>query len=338
MKSVLLATLINIIIEHVSASYMNQLLGLQAGCNRDNCFRAVLGSRPGPASAFADCSSWMQVTETPCASTVTETATVTSFTTTLANPFPGISNMKRGQLEDRQVSSTPLGTTSCTVLKNSPSSLAAYIQTACPSVGTFAPSARYSTACSCAGVTAATTTLAASITTVTTTSTFLTAYTPTNTPTAFILQTSIDRNLYVSVDDTGALRLVRNATAATPFYIDDAREMRNLNSPNKTFVNYYDPDPYTADDKVYSDVEGPGKYQINCGIVGRVDGGFYGNCQSSGSPSGNPDVYGFSSCSYHGEYVYMTPNFSNVRCRPGGFTFSGFYLKTYTGNQAGGGK
>lgn len=40
-----------------------------AKCNANNCYRAAVASniRPGPATASADCSSFMQVTVTPCA-------------------------------------------------------------------------------------------------------------------------------------------------------------------------------------------------------------------------------------------------------------------------------
>ncbi|KAL0935701.1 FAD dependent oxidoreductase [Colletotrichum truncatum] len=317
----------------VGASPLDELLGRQAGCPRDNCLRAVLGSRPGPEVAMPDCSSWMQVTVTPCASTVTQTATVTSFTTTVGNTFPGLKKMKREELEGRQVSSTAAGgAPSCTPSQNGPGSMPDYVEKACQPLGTLAPAARYSTACSCGSVTARTTTLpASSVVTVTTTTTVLAAYTPTNTPTAFVLQATSNRALYVSVDSAGALRLVPDASVATPFYVDNEGQMRNYNSPNKTLVNYYEPDPATANDKVYSAVQGSGNYRINCFNVGRVAGAYYGGCTSSGSPTGNPVVHGFGYCPNHGGFVYMIPNNSNVRCFGGGYAFAGFYLATYSG-------
>ncbi|KZL69061.1 fad dependent oxidoreductase [Colletotrichum incanum] len=334
MKSSLFAALVGGTIAGVAASPMDELFGRQAVCNRDNCFRAVIGSRPGPAVASADCSSWMQVTETPCASTVTETAVVTSFTTTLGNPYPGLRKLKREELEDRQVSltTTAAAAASCTPLQGRPSSMPAYIDTACKAtIGTLVPTARYSSACSCDGITSATTTLPAAVITVTSTSTVEAAFTPTNTPTAFVLQGSGDRSLYVTVDGNGALRLVRDATAATPFYVDKAGQMRNYNSPDKTLVDYYQPDPATANDRVYSDVQRDGNYPITCRNVGRNAGEYYGGCQSSGSPTGNPVVYGFGYCPNQGGFVYMIPNNSNVRCA-GGYAFLGFWLQAYSVN------
>ncbi|CAI0654695.1 unnamed protein product [Colletotrichum noveboracense] len=331
MKSTLLNALVSgIIASHVAASPMDELLGRQATCARDNCFRALLGSKPGLASASADCSSFMQITQTPCPSTVTETATVTSFTTTLSNPYLGLRKLRREEIEARQAVTT--SASSCTPSQNKPSSMPSYIQTACQStVGTLVPTARYSSACSCNGITATTTTLPASTATVTTTSTVLAAYTPTNTPTSFILRGSGDRSLYVTTDTNGALRLVRDASVATPFYVDYAGLLRNYNSPSKLLMDFYLPDPATANDRVFSAEQGAGGYPITCTYTGRTNGAYYGNCQSSGSPSGNPVTYGFGYCLNQGGFVYMIPNNSNVRCA-GGYAFLGFWLQTYGGN------
>ncbi|KAF4920145.1 hypothetical protein CGCVW01_v007175 [Colletotrichum viniferum] len=333
MKSTLLNALVSgIIASHVAASPMDELLGRQATCARDNCFRALLGSKPGPASASADCSSFMQITQTPCPSTVTETATITSFTTTLSNPYPGLRKLRRETIEARQAITTSAASPSCAPSQNKPSSMPSYIQTACQStIGTLGPTARYSSACSCNGITAATTTLPAATTTVTTTSTVLAAYTPTNTPTPFILQGSGDRSLYVTTDTDGALRLVRDASVATPFYVDNAGLLRNYNSPSKLLMDFYLPDPPTANDRVFSAEQGAGGYPITCTYTGRTNGAYYGNCQSSGSPSGNPVTYGFGYCPNQGGFVYMIPNNSNVRCA-GGYAFLGFWLQTYGGN------
>ncbi|KAK0375809.1 hypothetical protein CLIM01_06853 [Colletotrichum limetticola] len=331
MKSSIITALVGgIIAQRAAATPADELFARQAGCNRDNCFRALLGSKPGPASASADCSSWMQVTETPCTSTATQTATVVSYTTTLANAYPGLKKMKREEIEARQASTTTAAAPVCTPAQNRPSSMPAYAETGCKStIGTLVPTARYSSACSCDGITATTTTLATPVTTITVTTTVEAAFTPTSTPTAFVLQGSGDRSLYVTVDGQGALRLVRDASVATPFYVDKAGQMRNLNSPDKVLVDYYQPDPATANDKVYSDLQGTGNYPITCSYTGRSDGAYYGNCQSSGSPTGNPVVYGFGYCPNQGGYVYMIPNNSNVRCA-GGYAFLGFWLQAYT--------
>ncbi|KAF4813526.1 hypothetical protein CGCTS75_v013690 [Colletotrichum tropicale] len=330
MKSILVNFLVSgIIVSHVAASPMDELLGRQATCNRDNCLRAIMGSKPGPAAASADCSSFMQITQTPCPSTVTETATVTSFTTTLSNPYPGLRKLRREEIEDRQAAVTPAS--SCTPSQNKPSNMPSYIQTGCQAtIGTLVPTARYSSACSCNGITAATTTLPAFTATVTTTSTVLAAYSPTTKPTPFILQGSGDDSLYVIADADGSLRLVRDASTATPFYVDNAGLLRNYNSPSKLLMDFYFPDPSTANDRVFSAEQGTGGYPITCEYTGRTIGAYYGNCQSSGSPSGNPVTYGFGYCPNQGGFVYMIPNNSNVRCA-GGYAFLGFFLQAYVG-------
>ncbi|KAK2029864.1 hypothetical protein LX32DRAFT_651994 [Colletotrichum zoysiae] len=143
---------------------------------------ATIASVPSsaPSLASADCSSWMRDTEMPCASTVTQTAVVTSFTTTLANPYPGLRKAKREELEGRQaaLTTTVAAAASCTPSQSRPSSMPAYIDTA---------------------------------------------------------------------------------------------------------------------------------------NIGRNEGDYYGGCQSSGSPGGNPVVYGFGYCPNQGGYMYMIPNNSNSR-------------------------
>jgi len=153
----------------------------------------------------------MAVTVTPCTSTVTATATVTETST--VNNLP----MKRAAIaagiEAREDPS------SCVFTTETPTALPAYATTACPALGTTAlPSARLSSACSCNGVTASTTTLPAPFTTVTATTTV--SATASAAPPAFILNSSGDQSLYVTVDDAGALRLTRDSAGATPFYVE----------------------------------------------------------------------------------------------------------------------
>lgn len=97
------------------------------GCNADNCARAVTGTRSGKmpdvSSRMADCSSFMLATVTPEPTTVVTTVTITVE--------------KRG-LEARQATVHP--------------SVVPVYASACS--GT----ARYSSACSCWGITATTTT------------------------------------------------------------------------------------------------------------------------------------------------------------------------------------
>ncbi|GKT58226.1 hypothetical protein ColTof4_12151 [Colletotrichum tofieldiae] len=104
------------------------------GCNADNCLRAVRATRYGTATMelrMAECSSFLAVTETPSASTVfvTESSIETITTNTTKT------------LYQRQAAETSIST------KTIPE-----YASACPDA------ARYSSACSCFGATAATTT------------------------------------------------------------------------------------------------------------------------------------------------------------------------------------
>jgi len=117
------------------------------GCNADNCLRAVRATRFGTATMevrMAECSSFLAVTETPIASTVF--VTESSIQTITANSTK--------TLFQRQVVETPVST------KTIPE-----YASACPDA------ARYSSACSCFGAAAATTTAPAA--TVTSTVTFV---------------------------------------------------------------------------------------------------------------------------------------------------------------------
>ncbi|MCJ1462587.1 hypothetical protein MMC07_001189 [Pseudocyphellaria aurata] len=112
-------------------------------CNADNCARAVTGTRyPAPIQSDhkADCSSFLRTTITPATSTVTVTVT---------NPPVNNKRDDEGILVARQATQTP-------------SAVPSYAS-ACS--GT----ARYSSACSCAGVTRATTFAPTPTTTVTAT-------------------------------------------------------------------------------------------------------------------------------------------------------------------------
>ncbi|KAB5570460.1 hypothetical protein GE09DRAFT_1217895 [Coniochaeta sp. 2T2.1] len=299
-------------------------LEARAQCNHDACFRGVITS----SARIASCSSFMAVTVTPCTSTITDTATVTATTT--VNNFPmkreaiAAPELPAGMVEIRQESPP-----ACTFTTNAPTELPTYAATSCTAIGTTLPAARLSSACSCNGVTASTTTIATPTTTVTsTTTTTTTAYA---TPSAFILNSSGDQSLYVTVDGTGALRLTHDASQAVPFYVDNAGQLRNLRDPTRLLVDYYQPSP-EADNKVYNAVPAEGaNFRITCNNVGRFDGQFWGSCQASGPPNGNPVVYGFGTCPNQGYYVYMIPNNSNVRCFDGGYAFIGFFLRAYTG-------
>ncbi|GKT41186.1 uncharacterized protein ColSpa_01367 [Colletotrichum spaethianum] len=107
------------------------------GCNADNCLRAVRATRYGTATMelrMAECSSFLAVTETPSASTVY--VTESSIETITANATKTI--------YQRQAAETSIST----------KAIPEYAS-AC------SDAARYSSACSCFGATAATTTIPA---------------------------------------------------------------------------------------------------------------------------------------------------------------------------------
>lgn len=267
----------------------------------------------------------MTATVTPCTSTVTATETTT--VTTAINTFP----LKRNALpEPSPVVIEARQDGGCTFTTNTPTAIPTWAPTACPALGTTMPAARYSSACSCNGVTAVTTTLATPTVTVTATETATATVYPT--PSAFILQSTGDQSLYVTVDNTGAIRLTHDATTAVPFYKDSSNQLRNLHDPSKLLVDYYIPNAGTADNTVYVDAPSDSNYRITCSYNGDNADHYYGDCQASGPPNGNPVVYGFGTCPNEGYYLYMIRNNDNVHCWDGGYAFLGFYLLAYTGN------
>ncbi|MCJ1420347.1 hypothetical protein MMC32_006704 [Xylographa parallela] len=114
-------------------------------CNADNCLRAVRASAFPSRDGAADCSSFFEATVTPATSTITQTATVTAF----ANKRRRALNAAEDALEARQVTVVP-------------SAIPTYASACSGSV-------RYSSACSCIGVTATTSTATTPVTTVTVT-------------------------------------------------------------------------------------------------------------------------------------------------------------------------
>ncbi|MCJ1308022.1 hypothetical protein MMC25_001672 [Agyrium rufum] len=129
-----------------------------AQCNQDNCYRAVLAANTPTIHGVADCSSYFRTTVTPAPSTVTNTASATVTVTKTLLPF------KRAR------DAAPEPTLVARQATVAPSSIPAY---ATPCSGAV----RYSSACSCLGVTATTTTVAPSTVTVTTTQTSTTTAT-----------------------------------------------------------------------------------------------------------------------------------------------------------------
>ncbi|KAK0104844.1 hypothetical protein ONS95_005110 [Cadophora gregata] len=115
----------------VSAANIKERTG-SGGCNRDNCLRAVQGTAKGPAQvqiARTDCSSFLQVTTTVPSrtATVTHTATVTA---------PAVLPKRNNAAK-----TVPTYASACS------------------------GAARYSSACSCWGITAGTKTITSGVTT-----------------------------------------------------------------------------------------------------------------------------------------------------------------------------
>ncbi|KAH7329907.1 hypothetical protein BKA65DRAFT_539162 [Rhexocercosporidium sp. MPI-PUGE-AT-0058] len=118
----------------VSAANLKDRTGGSGGCNRDNCLRAVQGTAKGPAQvevAKSDCNSFLEKTTTVPSSTATVTQTAT---VTLPAVLPKRNNGAK---------TVPTYATACS------------------------GSARYSSACSCWGITGGTKTISSGVTTVT---------------------------------------------------------------------------------------------------------------------------------------------------------------------------
>ncbi|KAK8045509.1 hypothetical protein PG993_005533 [Apiospora rasikravindrae] len=119
------------------------------GCNDDNCARAVTGTRRGPESMSAfrqDCTSFMTATVTPPASTVIVTTTADACDEEDEAPQTPLRRVQQRRAEE-----------AVTVF---PTEVPTYASACSGAV-------RYSSACSCWGVTAAVTTAPTPVITVT---------------------------------------------------------------------------------------------------------------------------------------------------------------------------
>ncbi|THW19862.1 hypothetical protein D6D23_07085 [Aureobasidium pullulans] len=192
-------------------------------------------------------------------------------------------------------------------------------------LATFAPQ-DVTNACSVEATAVSTT-----VTETSSTTTTLTAYaTETKLPSLFILASSGNRGLFISRDDSGAVKFTSDSNAALPFYVDDSGTLHSWHDPSYTLVDRYEPNSGTADNRIYIEAPSSASYPLTCGTKGRTAGSYFVNCQSSGPPNGNPVVYGFGWCpSMQG--LYMIPNNSNVRCG-GGYASLALYLVAYTGS------
>lgn len=250
-----------------------------------------------------------QVISTTTTSTVTVNYGRRKRSMITAAPGSAAESLRRRQLDP----STTNSTMTSSAIDGEPSVLA-----------TFAPQ-DVTNACSVEATPVSTT-----VTVVTTTTTTLTAYaTATKSPDLFILSQSGNRALYVSRDGSGAVVFTSDTSAAMPFFIDDSGALRSWQDPSFTLVDHYEPNSGTADNRIYIEAPSSGSYALTCNYKGRTNGAYYGSCQSSGPPNGNPVVYGFGWCPST-QALYMIPNSSNVRCG-GGYAFLGFFLVAYTG-------
>ncbi|THY11445.1 hypothetical protein D6D01_08909 [Aureobasidium pullulans] len=208
---------------------------------------------------------------------------------------------------------------------NSTVPISSTIDGAPSALATFAPQ-DVTNACSVEATAVSTT-----VTETSSTTTTLTAYaTETKLPSLFILASSGNRGLFISRDDSGAVKFTSDSNAALPFYVDDSGTLHSWHDPSYTLVDRYEPNSGTADNRIYIEAPSSASYPLTCGTKGRTAGSYFVNCQSSGPPNGNPVVYGFGWCpSTQG--LYMIPNNSNVRCG-GGYAFLALYLVAYTGS------
>ncbi|KAE9379735.1 hypothetical protein N431DRAFT_527158 [Stipitochalara longipes BDJ] len=185
------------------------------GCNADNCLRAIEAAAFVTRQGTIDCSSYFRTTVTPATVTVTNTAShTTSTATSLTNTAVLTSTQTKVVTLTTPVTTTSIETdfTTYTVtvepvtvvtfdkrqLTVVPSSIPAYASACSGSV-------RYSSACSCVGVTKSTVTAVAPSTTITVTQSFTTTSTYQTTTSTITIVTDLTTTTAV-VTDTLDLR------------------------------------------------------------------------------------------------------------------------------------
>jgi len=135
-----------------------------ADCNANNCLRAVKAGAFPTRKTIEDCSSFMAITVTPATFTITSTI-ATTFTTLAEPPTETLKRRNYNPHPAREVIEVRQVTVS-------PTAVPAYAS-ACTGI------VKYSSACSCIGVTQYTVTAATPVTTVTTSVTTTATVTPT---------------------------------------------------------------------------------------------------------------------------------------------------------------
>lgn len=93
------------------------------------------------------------------------------------------------------------------------------------------------------------------------TTTTLTAYaTETKLPSLFILASSGNRGLFISRDDSGAVKFTSDSNAALSFYVDDSGTLHSWHDPSYTLVDRYEPNSGTADNRIYIEAPSSASY------------------------------------------------------------------------------
>ncbi|KAL8377629.1 hypothetical protein RB595_008361 [Gaeumannomyces hyphopodioides] len=198
-------------------------------CNHNNCLRAVIASAFPARSGAADCGSFMDVTVTPATLTFTETVTAqtesvvpwtvtessTTFRTVTASTESQTTTEVRTQGQTKIVRAGTTRTTTVPVVFGRGQEPQGGAVTAggatFPAYASACTSyAKYSSACSCVGVTAKTVTAAAPSVTVTETATSTSA-----TRTTAVATETLSRTIDVSVTDTTVVTVFSTISTTT---------------------------------------------------------------------------------------------------------------------------
>ncbi|KAK6535469.1 hypothetical protein TWF694_001925 [Orbilia ellipsospora] len=192
-----------------------------SACAADNCLRAVIASAFTTRHGTADCSSYFLATVTPPTVTITASATITTGTTVIQYVSETDTAHATDTINSHVTLTVNAASTSTTLFppgdrkKNkrqvtvNPTSIPAY---ASPCSG----AARYSSACSCIGVSHVTVTVPAPSTTITQTTTSTTTVTSTLTTTT-ITSTVTDQTVTVTTTDSTQTNAQVVVVTATTF-------------------------------------------------------------------------------------------------------------------------
>ncbi|KAK6526574.1 hypothetical protein TWF694_005156 [Orbilia ellipsospora] len=201
------------------------LAPLASACAADNCLRAIIASAFPTRHGTADCSSYFMVTVTPPTITITAAATITTGTTVIQYVTSTNTAHATDTIESHVTITVGTPSTTTTLVPPPagateekkkrqvtirPTSLPAY---ASPCSG----SVRYSSACSCVGVTPLTVTVPAPSTTVTATSISTSTLTSTLTSTTITTDTVTDQTVTATITDSTQTNTQLTVVTATGF-------------------------------------------------------------------------------------------------------------------------